>query len=63
MITEPIQKRLCNLQVRERNHGWDAVVLVGFGLFYLLEAGFQFSQRLTGQSTGTDVWNEGVPNT
>ena len=42
-------------QVRKRNHGQNALVLVGFGLFYLLVAGFKFCQELAGQDTGTDV--------
>ena len=61
VISKLFQKRLCILQVRERNHRRNPIVLVGFGLFYLLEAGFQFCQRLAGQGAGTDVGNESVP--
>lgn len=62
VISEPLQKHLRILQVRERNHRWNAVVLVGFGLFYLLEAGFQFCLRLADQGAGTDMWNKRFPN-
>ena len=61
VISEPLQKRLCILHVRKRNHRRNAVVLIGFGLFYLLDAGFQFCQRLAGQDAGTEVGNKRVP--
>jgi len=56
-----VQKGLGVLQVREGNHGGIAVVLVGFGLLYLLEAGFEFCQGLAGQGAGTDVGDKRVP--
>ena len=62
VVSKPLQKRLRILQVRERNHRWNAIVLVGFGLFYLSEAGFEFGYGLAGQGTGTEVGNECFPN-
>ena len=62
VVSKPLQKRLRILQVRERNHRWNAIVLVGFGLFYLSEAGFEFGHGLAGQGTGTEVGNECFTN-